>query len=99
MLQNLVSRGSRRDPRSGKTDLAAPDLPDAFKNATPARAVIQVSKRRWLWKFYVARGEVHEVSADVEERPVNGHQLPEGCNVEYAEIAVDGFPPWTTFGF
>jgi len=62
--------------------------------------VIQVNKRRWIRKFDTASTEIREVSLDQQERPTHGHQAPdEGCNVEYTEISVGGFPPWATFGF
>lgn len=60
----------------------------------PNAEVLAVGKRRWVRRFATGGAQVREIALDVAE------ELPaEGCNVEYTEISVEGFPSWVTLGF
>jgi len=97
-LVATIANGSRHPSFAGPIEIWT-KWPSTALSLTGA-AVIQVNKTRRLRKFDTAWTPVREVSLDAQEHPSDGQRLPdEGCDVEYTEISVDGFPPWVTFGF
>ena len=96
-LVATIAEGCRHPPFVGPIEIWA-KWPSAALTLMGA-SVIQVNKRRWMRKFDTASARVREIPLDVQENLTHGHQVPDdGCNVEYTEISVSGFPPWIILG-
>jgi hypothetical protein len=60
----------------------------------------RVNKRRWLRIFHIVGDELREIALDADEHPIDEPgSASEGCILEYTEVSVEGFAPWTTLGF
>ena len=69
------------------------------ESLTLSDPLILVTKRRRVRQFDTRDQMVREIALDAEERPTDGQHLKEGCNVEYTELSMLGYPLWYTVGF
>ena len=68
------------------------------ESLTLSDPLILVTKRRRVRQFDTRDQMVREIALDAEERPTDGQHLKEGCNVEYTELSMLGYPLWYTVG-